>query len=406
MRRASFFASASGALLLCATAHASPQDLFGYGPRSLSLAGLGQTVNEDYTAVYSNPASLSAMRRREVALGFVGTAFYLQRDGAHFPADRGAATTIGLGLPVPFGGALRNRVAVGLGFFTPTEIIVRGRVLQPETPQFVNLPDRVQSIALQLGLGVDLGRGIRVGVGFMAMAGLSGAVLVTTDATGRAGSRIDTQLVATYAPIVGARWDFGAWRFGAVFRGELLARFRVTIDAPDLGVPIPTLDIAGVAQFDPAQIALEAAYTRGGFTFLAGLTGKRWSAYPGPNSATTPASPAPPAPAFSDTVVPRVGVTWHRAYDDGTTMTLRGGAFYEPSPAPPPTAARQFLDNDRLALTAGIGLTAQAARSVLSAEVFFQGHQLLPREGPDAMGNTVSFGGRVLVAGVTLGASF
>lgn len=395
-----------GVMLASVGAEASPQDLFGYGPWATSCAGLGQTTADDYTAVHGNPASLSAMRTREVALGFAATGFALTRGGAHAAADRGAATTIGLGLPVPFGGLLRGRVGVGLGFFTPTEIIVRGRVLQPETPQFVNLPDRVQTVALQLGVGVDLGRGFRVGAGVMAMAGLSGAVLVTTDATGRAGSRIDTQLVATYAPVVGLRFDRGAWRAGVVYRGELEARFRVTIDAPDLGVPIPTLDIAGLAQFDPAQVGLEAAWRRGDLTVMAGLTGKRWSAYPGPNAATTPASPAPPAPEFRDTVVPRLAVAWARQWDDGTGLSLRGGVFYEPTPAPLPTAARQYLDNDRLALTAGVGLSARAGGSTLRADTALQVHHLIGREGPGPGGASTTYGGNLVVASVTLGASF
>lgn len=389
-----------------ADALASPQDLFGYGPRPQSMAGTGAAHDVEYSAAHSNPAGLSGQRRRTFTLGFSGAGFSLDQDGASLSAERGAATVIGLGLPLPLGGALRNRLGVGLGFFTPTEVVVRGRVLGPDTPQFGLLPDRVQTVALQLGLGVDLGRGVQVGVGVMAMAGLTGNVLVTTDAAGRAGSRIDTQLVATYAPIVGVRWTRGPWALGLVWRDTLIARFRVVIEAPDLGVPLPPLDIAGVAQYDPAQVHLEGAWRRGPVTLAAGLTGKRWSAFPGTNSATTPASPAPPPPDFSDTVVPRVGAEWRMGWADGTALALRGGLFYEPSPARAPTAALQLLDNDRVALTAGVGLQARAAGSVLRADVYAQHHWLVRREGVGPNGGVTRFGGSVLAVGVTLGVSF
>ena len=140
---------------------------------------------------------------------------------------------IGLAFNVPFGGFLRDRVGIALGFFTPTNVIVRARILRAATPQFVVLPDRVQSVALQLGVGLDLGYGLRVGAGFTALAALQGDVLVANDASGRSTTRIDNQLVATYAPIVGASWERGPWRVGATYRGALVARFAVVISAPD-----------------------------------------------------------------------------------------------------------------------------------------------------------------------------
>jgi len=34
-------------------------------------------------------------------------------------------------LPLPFGGVLKDRVSGALAFFTPTDVIVRGRILYP-----------------------------------------------------------------------------------------------------------------------------------------------------------------------------------------------------------------------------------------------------------------------------------
>jgi long-chain fatty acid transport protein len=388
-----------------ARAEASPQDLFGYGPRPVAMAGAGASFASDFSAVHANPAGLSRLRRRELTLGYVGTAFWLDAGDRPFSADTGSATVIGLGLPIPFGGALRDRVALGLGFFTPTDVIVRGRILRPSTPQFLILPDRVQTVALQIGVGVALPWGLRVGAGVMAMAGLTGTVLVAADASGRSSSRIDDQLVATYAPVLGAQWERGDWRVGATYRGELIATFLVSIEARDLGINLPIFNISGVAQYDPAQLQVEAAWQRRGWTVALGVTGKQWSAYPGPSSATTTNSPAPPAPDFSDTLVPRLGVEHRWSWGDGTHVAVRGGYFYEPSPAPAATAERAYLDNDRHVFAAGLSLGATAGGSRYTVDLFSQTHWLAPRDGAVAAG-PLSHGGALLHVGTSASVTF
>ena len=389
-----------------AASAASPQDLFAYGGRASAMGGTGATFLDDYAAVHGNPAGLSRARERGLTLGFAATAFDLTTDGRHFPADVGSATVIGLTLPVPFGGILRDRVGVGFGFFTPTNVIVRGRILRPETPQFVLLPDRVQSVAVQLAVGVDLGYGLRVGGGVAALAGLTGSVVVAADATGRASSRIDDQLVASYAPVLGASLDAGPFRFAVVVRGTLTGRFLVTIEARDLGITIPTLNISGVAQYDPAQVHAEAAWVAHGWTLALAGTYKRWSDYPGPVEATTPGSPAPPDPGFSDTVVLRAGAERRWDFPDHTAIAARGGYLYEPSPAPAPGNGRNYLDNDRHALTAGASLSALALGTRYTMDVYTQVHLLAPRTASAGMGTPGSFGGTVLVAGVTTSVTF
>lgn len=385
---------------------ASPQDLFGYGARYAALGGTGAAYADDYGAVHANPAGASRVRERALTFGYAATGFELERDGAYFPADAGSATVIGASFLVPFGGALRERVGVALGFFTPTNVIVRGRILRADTPQWVVLPDRVQSVALQLAVGLDLGYGFRVGGGFTALAALRGNVLVTNDATGRSTTRIDNQLIATYAPVVGASWERGDWRVGVTFRGELLARFTVLISAPELGLPIPTLNVAGLAQYDPAQLQVEAAWQRRGWTLAVGVTGKRWSEYPGQSEPTSPSSPPPPAPEFGDTLVPRVGVEHRWALPSNAQVTARGGWFYEPSPAPTPTPARQWMDNDRHAITLGLGAGITGAGSRFTLDAWGQLHVLARREGLDPHGATTSFGGMLWHLGVAATVTF
>ncbi len=369
------------ALSTPAAARASPQDLFGYGLRHAAMAGTGSSYASDYGAVHANPAGISRVRARALTLGYAATGFELRRDGAPHSADPGRATLIGVAFPVPFGGALRDRVALALGFFTPTDVVVRGRILRPDTPQFVVLPDRVQSVALQLGLGLDLGLGFRVGGGFTALAALRGDVLVTSDAAGRSTTRIDNQLVASYAPLVGASFERGPWRVGVTFRGELVARFAVVISAPEIGIPVPPLNVSGVAQYDPAQLQVEGAWQHRGWTLALGVTGKRWSDYPGPSEATTASSAPPPPPGFTDTVVPRAAVEHRWSFANDADVSLRGGYFFEPTPAPAATPERQYMDAHRHAITLGTGVGVAAAGTRFVLDVAGQLHVLATREG-------------------------
>lgn len=428
--RSWLLAPAIAALVLAAArpAIASSEDVFGFGVRSMAMGAAGTAVGQGYEAVYGNPALLALARDRELTLGFVGAHFDL-RAGDRISYDGLQGSFIGATLPVPFGGLLKDRIAIGLGFFAPFDLIVRGRILFPETPQFL-IADRTQSVAVQAGLGVDLGGGFRVGGGFAALAALTGSVLVATDASGRVGTVVEDTLVASYGPIVGASYDIGdAYRVGLTYRGELVGRFNVVITVQDLGgIVVPPLNIAGVAQFDPWQIAAELARVKGSWKIAAGVTFKRWSAYPGPAEATVRCPEADPStgatgscgalvpdpPGYSDTVVPRVGVERTLDLRPGLRSHLRGGYFFEPSPAPDQTGAANLFDNARSVFTLGYGVDLTSPLPTLRAEWFGQLHVLHDRTHtknlgvpPENAGSpSVETSGLIVAGGATLGVTF
>jgi long-chain fatty acid transport protein len=426
------FALAIAALvgLAARPALASSEDIFGFGVRSMAMGASGAAVGQGYEAVYGNPALLALARDRELTLGFVGAHFDLQAgDRISYEGLRGSI--IGATLPVPFGGALKDRIAIGLGFFAPFELIVRGRILFPETPQFL-IADRTQTVAVQAGIGVDVGGGFRVGGGFAALAALTGSVLVATDASGRVGTVVEDTLVASYGPIVGASYDIGdAYRVGLTFRGELVGRFNVVITVQDLGgIVVPPLNISGVAQYDPWQFALEFARAKGPWKLAAGATWKHWSAYPGPAEATVRCPDTDPAtgmpfegscgalvpepPGYSDTVVPRVGVERTLDLGPGVRAHLRGGYFFEPSPAPEQKGAANLFDNARSVLSLGYGVELAPPLPALRAEWFGQLHVLHSRTHtknpgvpPENAGSpSVETSGFIVAGGATLGVTF
>jgi long-chain fatty acid transport protein len=423
-------------------AHASPEDIFGYGPRASAMGGTSTSTSDDYEATYGNPALLSRIRRARLVLGLTGATFDLHADGPGLPGRisvlPAVGSVIGVDLPLPFGGILEKRLALGFAFYTPSDVIIRGRILYPETPQFPLLPDRAQSLAIRAGLGVDLGYGIRVGAGFGALAEIVGTVLVATDATGRVGSRVEDQLIAAYAPVLGASFEHallgGTIRGGLVFRGALDARFSIDIDATKLSsINIPVFNIAGLAQYDPLSVAGEVSWENARWRLAAGLTYKRWSAYPGlieptircPADAPDCGSLQPVKLDLHDTVVPRVGVEHVLPLSRTASAAVRGGYFFEmtPTPANLPQSQRwdvpsralvpvptRFFDASRHVLTAGFGVKITKPL-LLTADTYAQLHVLQPRTvtleaGDGGATSTADLSGVVVATGIVLGVGF
>jgi long-chain fatty acid transport protein len=419
-------------------ATASPEDLFGFGARSAAMGATGTASSAGWDASYANPALLSRVRRNVVAVGLQGAVFDVHADGAQLPGKLSTLPAkgllVGVAVPVPFGGALRDRVGLGLAMYTPSNTLVRARILFPETPQFPLLGDRAQSLAVRIGGGADVWRGIRVGAGVAVLAQLVGTIDVAS-ASGTVSSRVDDQLVATYAPTFGAAWDAPfertpdgsrPWRLAAAWRGALQARFDVTVDATKLStLSLPPLHIGGVAQYDPEELSLEIARERDAWVIAAGATWKRWSAYPGVFEATVvcPSGQscealAPPGISFADTIVPRVGVERAATLPRGSVVHLRGGAFFEPSPVPSSLPASQaydagsqalgavptrLFDAPRAAFCAGAGVDL-GDYAPLAIDLFAQWHVLMSRTVQTPPAPAAQLSGNAVAWGATIAA--
>lgn len=424
-------------------AQASPEDLFGYGTRSPAMGATGIAHARGWETAFANPALASLSRDRALVLGLLGANLRLDVSGASLPGrtreDPVRGVLIGVALPIPLGGVLADRVGLALGFYTPTQVIVRGRVLYPEKTQFPILSDRAQSLTLRAGLGADVGHGVRLGVGVAALAELDGRVVAATDASGRVGTRVETQLVAVYAPTFGAAWettlrDASRLRLGLVARGALDARFSVVIDGTKLSsLPIPLFDIAGIAQYDPAQLALEAAREDASTTLAVQIAGKRWSAFPGLVQPTVVCSDGsagacgitPPRIDWRDTFVVRAGAERRVALTPRAKAAVRAGVAYETSPLPSTlpvseayaravsgttTVPTAYFDSDRVVGSLGVGIALDAPLP-LDVDLFAQWHTLLPRtiRSVDDAGVTRLEGessGHIAVVGLSAGVRF
>lgn len=399
-------------LALARPATASVLDLFGYGARGMALAGAAATTAEGHAAVYYNPAGLGFERHRTFSLGYQHAVFDLSRDGEAADVPGAPATLIGMSIPLPLGGVMTERLALGAGFVIPFGSVLVADVPRPGEPSFVLLESRAQTVSLQLALGARLCDWFSVGGGFIALAELGGGIKVAPNETGRIGSTVHDELLADYAPTAGALARLGREVSAAlVFRGESKATFSLPLDA-NLGetfpLPVPPLNITGVAQYDPRQIAFELSGRPPGMPVIVagGATWKQWSRFPNPIvfTAVRPGDAPQPLPGFGDTWVVRLGAEgrFDGSSEGGLTFSPRVGYAFERSPVPPQQGFHNFVDNDRHLAALGLGLAWQSLRFDLGG----QWHHLVLQTEHKASGGpvpTYKHGGDILAWGLELG---
>jgi len=373
-----------------ARTHASIEDLFGFGARSGALAGAGASVVDGYDACYENPAGLAGVRTRHLTVGYQYGKFLLEFDRYADPNTQDMhASVVGAQLPVPFRGALQDRVGLGIAFLAPYGVIARAHVPASDKPIMVLLDDRTQVVAVEVAAGLRLSRRFDVGAGVLALAALVGDINIEADPSGRIGARSEQQLVADYAPIFGVTLHLDEGDIALVYRGVSAAGYDVTISnnlLDQLPIGLPQLRLHGVAQYDPRQVTLEAAWhTLPRIRVLTGVTWKRWSDYPG--LADVPSARSRPLPhaIYGDTFTGRIAA--ERLV--GEHGVLRLGYAYEPTPVTTPEYVVEY-DSNRHVFGIGFGLSY----APFQLDLFGQWH-VLEREAHS--------GGNVFTTGLTLG---
>ncbi len=409
-------ACAATTIASATAATASPLDLFGFGGRSPGLAGAGVASTAGYDAVFLNPAGLAHVPRKRATVGALYGSFALHLDGTATETDDATGLLIGGALPIPLGGALRDRVGLGFGFYVPGQSINRAAAPFPGTPIYALLEHRSHVLAIDVALGYRLRPRWSVGLGVNALAVLRGGIDVTTDGSGRFTTQSEQRLLTRFAPIAGLRWQRSArLTLGAVARAPSRSDYdiRVTNDLSDvLPLALPAIRIAGAAQYDPLTVAVEAAWVaRPGMTLTGHLAWQHWSGFPLPTENAVAGNPTQAAPGFHDTAVPRLAVEQVRAALGGE-LALRGGYALLLSPAPEMRGRQSLLDNHRHLLAAGVGLGWPGRTLPLHLDGWLQLHLLQPRrhrkdaglfEPGQAPFDVIDTGGRVVVGGVTVG---
>ena len=326
------------------------------------MGGAVATSARGHAASYYNPAALTLAKRPSFAAGYQFASLNLKINETQHPTDDCPALVLGFGVPLPFGGPLEDRLSLGFGFILPQGAILLARSPQPSVPSFPLLETRAQTLSVQLALGVRVLDKVSIGFGTLILATLDGAIDATPGATGAVSAKVQNSLMTHLAPVVGILvGPFSNLNLAMTWRAQSLAEYAIPVTAEIPGpirIPIPSLNIAGVAQFDPQRASLEISYQGiESLSISTGLTYRRWSQFKNPIEypAAPESYPVQPKPDFHDTLTPRLGIEGHWTLSDWF-IEPRLGYSYEPSPAPDQTGFHNYLSNHRHLLTSGFGL--------------------------------------------------
>lgn len=424
-------ACALGAASLWASpARASAFELFGFHPRAQAMAGAMTAGDDDYTAVFYNPAALGLGDRVSFGFGLTVTVPSLYVDRAPSVSGLSHPTslpkpTLGatLGWRYPIGGIFRRKVAVGVGIYLPVARIVRVQGLDPLTPQFYLYQNLSEKLLLVVGASARVTRWLTVGAGALVLADLAGHAnlhLDVANGTFRAAD-FSVELVPTVAPTAGAHVHLDSGLdLGLSFRGSSSLTFSLPVTVTEGDAVSLEIGVLQTVLWSPPQVSLGLSYGApdGRLRLSADLTLSLWSLAPDPSPRLSvdiggalldglglgqaidiSARTRPLALAFANTLVPRLGAEW----GPWPWLRLRAGYAFRATPSPRQTGTTAYLDNDAHIVGLGVGVIfddplkvhRRPVRVDIAAQATFLPRRTVHREAPgDPLGD-LSHGGVV-----------
>ncbi len=398
------------AVSLCATvASASAFDLYCLGARAEGMGGAMTAEANDHSAVFYNPALLT--RSKDANFGFsvqwhrvmsdvVSTDKAKTLDCTNCAPPDAVGTSLGLVLPL--GGVVKERVAIGVGLYLPTSKLLRLFAPDATRPYWYLYTANPDRFALNLGIGIKATDWLSFGLGASVLADLiaTGASVQVDLFSKRVNFRdIDATLTNRIGPVFGASvTPRKNLRFGVNFRWEMKLIYVIPAKVDLDGVGTLQFVIQGVTHYSPHTLSFGGAWDiTDQFTVSIDGEWANWSAAPNPymdlgiklNGPTLAAlgldkafdinSPVQKT-GFSDTLSGRIGAE----YRINTRVAVRAGFSYRPSPVPQQNVAgTNLLDSTQVGGHLGFGANfddpLEILKSPLHLELGGQLAFLLPR---------------------------
>ncbi len=392
LRAARVLVAAAGivgaALLTPASATASPPDTLGMGSRSVSLGGaVGATVS-DYSANYYNPAGLARAEGLQVTYGYLRLHSMLEINGASSDVEPVGVSDIGLVVPAQFGDF---RFAFGLGVMLNDDRLSRTRSAIFERPRWEMYDTRPHKVFLSANLAIRPVDWLYIGAGMVFQApselvlGLRGtAELSQPEQFERLEHGFTGDLTSIRYPHVGVQVDpHESFSFGVSYRGEFtlgsdlraIADASVTLLGAEVTPLLLDLHSVSVSTFGPQQVVLSTSARPLDWLSLSfDLQWLDWSKHKSliPQESISLVAPGASALGFDlpeevlgreqvpmnmrDRWVPRFGIEARVLQTEAITMLLRGGYSFERTPIPNQSGLTNFMDTDRHAMSAGLGI--------------------------------------------------
>lgn len=439
-----------GALAFCASGNAlaNPVDSFGMGSRSTAMGGAVSADVTDFSACYYNPSGLALARGTDISIGYVRVNHSLQMNGSDSEVDPVRGLVGGIVAPgsigfLPF--------AFGIATHLSDERLSRARTMKMEEPRWVFYDNRTQLLYISADLAIRPFDWLAVGGGVTFLAATRGGFGITGTAVLPAGDRteydsqlrheVDADLTSVRYPTFGITVrPSDLFDIGLVYRGEakvelaIDAQLEGEIDATLLRVPARYTLVSHTANiFIPRQVVLgTSVHPNEKLHVNLDLTWVNWAAYESPISETRttldvtvppgiielPPNPKPTkaSPAgFKNRIVPHIGAEYRVELSRRKLhLPLRVGYLYEHSPVPPQTGVTNYVDTDRHAFSAGIGVIWEDPGEVLPGDLRLDLHSqysILPtrvteKDSPADYIGDYRAKGTIFSAGATLSMGF
>lgn len=437
MMRASLPWVALATLACPSAAQANFWEIYGFGPRALGMANCQVAVADDFTAVFYNPAALTAGGRTGFGVGFTTSQPSLSLDFDQLPAleplrpDGASALSFGTLFSLGSTRGVRKRLAMALAFSLPTRSLLSGQAIDPAVPQWYLYQSLPQRIVFALGLSARPFDWLAIGAGVQVLAGLSGVLDYELDiVAGRFSKKtviFDIEPVA--APLLGLELvPIEHLRLGVAYRADIATGVDLPISLEITGVADLDVGTQFTVQYMPHHLVAGASYSWPDLELLltAELGAMFWSGAPDPSVDSRIDAAGDllvgtglagaldvPAPgqersvdlAFRDVLVPRIGI--EKTFD---ILTVRAGYALKPSPAPVQTSGSNYIDGTAHQLGLGASVRFHAPWDLFANPLILDvggslsvlpGRRHQKIDSSDPVGSYVA-GGHVIAVGVAL----
>jgi hypothetical protein len=412
-----FFSSSLLVILLVPRAsHANPLDAFGFGSRGAAMGGAVAADVRDFSANYYNPAGLALAHGFELSIGYVDVVHSLSMNGQDNNVDPVKGLVAGAVVPGRVFGA---PFAIGVGLYIPDDRLTRVRALPQSQPRWELYDNRNQRLVFDVDAAISplpwlqLGGGVTYMAATRALLDITGDVDAGTPTDSLLRHQVDADLKLVAYPQFGARVQLSKRAaLGLVYRGQFSLDLNIAanvgagarLGATGSGMDITRIVLAmtsdTVDMFLPQQVVLGSSFEPiDGLHANFDLTWVNWSAYvppvthlgvnldlpPPPGGwaqygIKPPTSPAPIVVLpieMHDRFVPHLGLEWRAIARSAWQGFLRAGYEFDKSPIGQQSGVTNYVDRDRHAVSAGLGVRLIAPSSVLPGDVRFDTHAQL-----------------------------
>lgn len=418
---------AGATLLLPSAASAHPFALYGFGSRSTAMGGAGTATATGASAVHYNPARLTT-GPSSAFIGGYATFNDLEINLANRPAGydiqgspgRSSAWPVipteyrlnerkdpeqpGTGFNFALGAVSDlgfDRFRVGVIAAIPVISTVDSKTTFADereqyfsnSLQFDLMGARTEQATLEFATAYQVLSGLSIGLGASYMPATTlnneGYLNSVTD-PGNLDLNVGMSIPARIRPNFGLSWDEGPFSAGLAYRseqymelaGDTLVQPRGT--EPDGGGFPAKQKLNIVMNYQAAEVAAGLSGRFGETSVSLDATLERWSEYRDNhnNEARVSQNLLDEDTArtidhgFSDTVNLRLGVE----HALGNERFFRLGAGFLPTPVPDQTGRSNFVDNDKVVLSAGVGGLLKYGTNDITINLHTQLLNLLPRE--------------------------